>query len=61
VDRILAILSVQHQTIHMFEIAKSTGHFISLMQIGRGLHDDDSMFDFVGRQSQSIESCFTGR
>lgn len=38
----LAVLSVQHQTIHVFRIDED-GHFIELQSIGRFLYDDDDM------------------
>jgi de-etiolated-1 len=37
----LAVLSVQHQTIYIFQIVE--GHFIEIRKIGRVCHDDDEI------------------
>ncbi|CAK5089713.1 unnamed protein product [Meloidogyne enterolobii] len=41
----LAILSVQHQTIHILGINKHSGSFIPLRQIGPSVLDDDQLWD----------------
>ncbi|CAM1311227.1 DET1 (predicted) [Pycnogonum litorale] len=38
----LAVLSVQHQTIHIFQVT-SNGHFIDVRTIGRFCHEDDEL------------------
>lgn len=39
-DRLLAVLSVQHQTIHLYQI-EDTGALTLVHQIGRFIFDDD--------------------
>ncbi len=40
---LLAVLSVQHQTIHIFQITKD-GHFVDVRTVGRFCHEDDQLF-----------------
>uniref|UniRef100_A0A915E6R6 Uncharacterized protein n=3 Tax=Ditylenchus dipsaci TaxID=166011 RepID=A0A915E6R6_9BILA len=47
-ERTLAVLSTQHQTIHMYSIDRSSGMFIPLSQIGRSMLDDDRLYTFSG-------------
>ena len=39
---LLAILSVQHQTIHIFQVTPD-GHFVDVRTVGRFCHEDDQM------------------
>ncbi|KAH7727590.1 DET1 protein [Aphelenchoides avenae] len=63
VDRVFAVLSVQHQTVHMYQIDRVGGAFVPLMQIGRCLLDDDNLYVDAGAiatQSAMNEKFFTG-
>ena len=40
---VLAILSVQHQTIHIYQLDTDLGGFCPIVQIGRTLFDDDEL------------------
>ena len=40
---ILAILSVQHQTIHIYQLDTDLGGFCPIVNIGRTLFDDDEL------------------
>ena len=48
----LAILSVQHQTIHIYRI--DNGFFVEVVKLGRTLHDTDEYLLNVTGQSQGI-------
>lgn len=57
----LGILSVQHQTIHIFRIDKNSGAFVALKQIGPSVLDDDQLWDYqVNFENELIEQFFTG-
>ncbi|KAI1722528.1 de-etiolated protein 1 det1 domain-containing protein [Ditylenchus destructor] len=58
-DRILAILSIQHQTVHLFQIDRISGLFIPLLQIGRSILDDDRLYALPG-DNPITEAFFTG-
>lgn len=63
VDRVFAVLSVQHQTIHMYQIDRASGAFVPLMQIGRCLRDDDNLYvdsALLPTESPMSEKVFTG-
>ncbi|KAF7637458.1 hypothetical protein Mgra_00003201 [Meloidogyne graminicola] len=56
----LGILSVQHQTIHIFRIDKNSGAFVALKQIGPSVLDDDQLWDYqVNFENELIEQFFT--
>ncbi|CAG2162147.1 unnamed protein product [Oppiella nova] len=57
-DNTLAVLSVQHQTIHVFHISKE-GQFIDAKSIGRFCHEDDEFL--VSSAMASERSASTGR
>ncbi|XP_014786466.1 DET1 homolog [Octopus bimaculoides] len=48
----LAVLSVQHQTIHIFQITKD-GHFVDVRSIGRFCFDDDESILHLGLDSKT--------
>ena len=48
---ILAILSVQHQTIHIYQLDTDLGGFCPIVNIGRTLFDDDELL--LSRTGQS--------
>jgi hypothetical protein len=57
----LGILSIQHQTIHIFGIDKLSGSFVSLRQIGPSVLDDDQLWDrSVNSENDKIDGVFTG-
>jgi len=37
----LAVLSVQHQTVHIFQVDSETGYFVKVREIGRNCYDND--------------------
>ena len=43
ISDILAILSVQHQTIHIYQLDTDLGGFCPIVNIGRTLFDDDEL------------------
>uniref|UniRef100_A0A914GWU4 Uncharacterized protein n=1 Tax=Globodera rostochiensis TaxID=31243 RepID=A0A914GWU4_GLORO len=55
----LAILSVQHQTVHMVGIDKCSGQFVPLMKIGHSVMADDQMIGAGHLISPRTERCFT--
>ncbi|CAG2106754.1 unnamed protein product [Medioppia subpectinata] len=57
-DNTLAVLSVQHQTIHVFHISKE-GQFIDAKSIGRFCHEDDEFL--VSSAASRERSSSTGR
>lgn len=59
-ERTLAILSIQHQTIHLFQIDRNTGAFISILQIGRTIFDDDRLYLGSATENAITERCFMG-
>ena len=52
---LLAILSVQHQTIHIFQVT-SEGHFIDVRTIGRFSYEDDQLYFESVRESQNLRA-----
>lgn len=59
-DRFLAVLSLQHQTIHLFQIDRNTGAFITIVKIGRTIFDDDLMYFSDSTEVAVAERCFMG-
>uniref|UniRef100_A0A914WV84 DET1 homolog n=1 Tax=Plectus sambesii TaxID=2011161 RepID=A0A914WV84_9BILA len=72
-ERFLSVLSIQHQTIHIFQVEPELGRLIPLQQIGRFLFDDDEMLlrpylvpasepspDTAHRFAPMVESVMTG-
>ncbi|KAL3097587.1 hypothetical protein niasHT_023387 [Heterodera trifolii] len=59
-DWTLAILSAQHQTVHMVGIDRHSGHFVPLMQIGHSVLADDQLITGAAQLiSARTERCFT--
>lgn len=59
-ERTLAILSLQHQTIYLFKIDHNSGAFILILQIGRTIYDDDSWFLGSATENAITERCLMG-
>ncbi len=52
---LLAVLSVQHQTIHIFQVTKE-GLFVDVRTVGRFCHDDDQLFFESVREVRSLRA-----
>ena len=50
---LLAVLSVQHQTIHIFQVTGG-GHFVDVRTVGRFCHDDDQMIFESVREARCL-------
>lgn len=60
VGRLLAVFSLQQQTIHFLQIDRQTGHFMLNKQLGRFLYDDDNRLMSLGGSLSADETVFTG-
>lgn len=60
VDRLLGILSVQHQTIYLYKIDKTGGCFSKVVEIGRSLFEDDDFFLNLVPSNPRVEQVFMG-
>lgn len=60
VDRLLGILSVQHQTITLFTIDKKSGCLSKVIEIGRTLYEDDPFYLNKYNSNPRTENVFLG-
>lgn len=60
VNRLLAILSVQHQTITLFKIDKTNGSLSKVIEIGRTLFEDDDFYLNSIQSNPRTENVFLG-
>lgn len=57
--KISLVLSIQHQTVHIFQIERGNGHLTPILKIGRFLAEDDQMYVNESETDGGSERCFT--
>lgn len=60
VDRLLGVLSTQHQTITLFKIDQLSGCLSKVAEIGRTLYEDDEFYLNAVKSNPRTENVFNG-